>query len=303
MSAPPQLSIIIPSYRPSEALGRTLQSLRDQAGDVSREVIVVDCSPDDAAEQIIGDATDVTLVRVQERFTPGIGRNLGAERASAPCLVFIDADVCLSRRSLEVIATQHAAGHKMFGGALELAAGPDSDWRSAVEHDFFNHENQSERPAGPRESLSSALMIVDREFFWEHGGFSDIPRMQDTELCRRVRSDGGEIHFFPGIQGFQTQNADLPATLRKARIVGRNSYALRFKDKPPATTRAALAATLPLLALAKTTRIVGRHLRHSGSQRATRVVLSSPLLYACGLAWMYGGYQGLIRNDGISGER
>jgi glycosyltransferase involved in cell wall biosynthesis len=61
----------------------------------------VDCSSDDSVERFADAAANLILVREQKRFTPGIERNIGADRAGEPCMVFIDADASNARVSAE----------------------------------------------------------------------------------------------------------------------------------------------------------------------------------------------------------
>src|SRR5688572_15802152 len=99
----PALSVIIPTYRRPDALGRTLAALVTQAVPAGLEVVICDDgSPPDDAEAIRAlaarfDGTGVSslgparvrLIR-QENAGPASARNAGAAAAAAPLLLFLD---------------------------------------------------------------------------------------------------------------------------------------------------------------------------------------------------------------------
>lgn len=62
-----------------------------------------------------------------------------------------------------------------------------------------------------------------------------------------------------------------------------------------------MAMILPLLMLAKVTRINVRQLKYAFS--VPNLLIYSPFMYVCGIYWMLGFYRGLIVNDGIASGR
>ncbi|TCI02772.1 glycosyltransferase [Corallincola luteus] len=299
-----KLSVIIPSYQSQDNLGRNLAAQTDQLKNVDAEIIVVDCSPTDEVDQICAAFDGVRLIKVAERFNPGGGRNIGAQHANGDYLVFVDADVVLKHDALENIA-KHAcsseAGSQMFGGALDLDMQSDPNLSSYIEHYYFNHESQSSRTPSIRSNLSSALMIVEKKLFDSVGGFSDIPRMQDTELTERLASDGIQLGFFPDVVGYQIQDSPLKKVFRKIYITGNNLFFLRYGSRDSFLKKLVLALLLPLMMLAKITRINIRNLRYAASLRMIFVLC--PLMYACGFTWMLGFYKALFAGDGIASGR
>ena len=202
-------SVVIPSYESQDNLGATLDALVAQSATAEIEVIVVDCSDTDAVEKICADA-GVRCHRVSERFNPGTGRNIGAELASGELLIFVDADVILAPDAVQHALDAHASGHKAFGGALEVNVDKSIGVATYVEHYFFNHEGQKGRPPQERSNLSSALSAFDRHLFLSEGGFTNIPRMQDTEFSERLVRNGHTLRFVPDMIGYQIQDSPLP---------------------------------------------------------------------------------------------
>lgn len=296
-----EISVVIPSYNTAATIGRTLEALSRQSTQRSREIIVVDCSPDDSVARVCAQFPGVTILREAKRFNPGEGRNIGARAAQGDLLVFVDADVHLTEGALEAAYRYYDSGHFMFGGALELDES-EATTASYLEHYFFNHEAQAGRPECPRANLSSALMIVERELFLSSGGFADIPRMQDTELSERMARRGVTLTFTPTVLAHQIQDSPMAQVLRKVRLNGQNLYFIRYADASW-LKKVLFFFLLPALAFSKVTRIVLRHLRYQDGRKRLVTLRLTPLLYWAGLHWMVGFYSALIFRRGISQTR
>ncbi len=295
-----KVSVIIPSYNSQETLKYSLEGLSKQIREVDFEVIVVDCSSHNEVERLCTKYGFVNFHHEKKRFSPGIGRNIGASLAQGDLLVFIDSDVILEENALTRIRKHYNDGYKIFGGALELSDFSPGSVASQLEHSFYNHENQKNRPVKKRKNLSSAFLVVEKKLFDDAGGFKDIPRMQDTELTERIGSSGVEIYFFPDIVAYQIQDSKLSKVFRKIYIGGVNLPAIRYADRGFMKT-VFFFFFLPLIALAKTGRIILRNLRYC--THPLRELAISPMILVSGFVWMTGFYKGIIFNKGISKNR
>lgn len=297
------ISVVIPSYNTQDTLDDTLSCLVAQQGDLDFEIIVVDCSEHNYVARVANQYDKVRYEHRRERFNPGTGRNIGADLASGDLLIFIDADVQLSPTSLESAWQHYQQGLEIFGGALELNTRTSRGMASYLEHFFFNHESQRNRPACERNNLSSALMCFKRSVFLEAGGFKDIPRMQDTELTERLRTRGYRLHFCPDVLAYQTQDAPFGKVLRKIFINGQNVYYIRYQANISMGKKCVFFALLPVISLAKVLRIIGRHLRYHNTRDRLRALWLTPALCLGGIYWMTGFYHALITEQGISKTR
>ncbi|BDU40565.1 glycosyltransferase family 2 protein [Vibrio nigripulchritudo] len=292
-----KLSVIIPSYLSQDHLGRNLTALAKQLDVVDAEVLVVDCSPGIEVDQICAQYPFVRLFKEEKRFNPGGGRNIGANAANGDYLVFVDADVVLDEQALQDVANHIADGVKIFGGALDLDKKGDLTLTSYIEHYYFNNESQSSRSPTERANLSSALMIIEKTLFDEVGGFTDISRMEDTELTEKLVRMGHTLHFFPDVIGYQIQDSPFKKVLKKIYITGNNLFFLRYQKKDSGMNKWVLALLLPLMMLAKITRINFRNLKYAFSPFMLLVLC--PAMYFCGFVWLLGFYKGIFMNDGI----
>src|SRR5690606_12209992 len=251
------ISVVIPSYNTQASIAATLTNLSDQQTVCSFEIVLVDCSAHDEVRRIAERFPRVRYEHVEQHFNPGEGRNIGAQLAQGELLMFIDADVHLAPNAFDTAWKALLSGKDIFGGALELNTEVSADTAAYLEHYFFNHESQALRPACERNNLSSALMCFRRKTFLAAGGFKDIPRMQDTELTERLRSQGQKLFFCPDILGLQIQDSPFQKVLKKIYINGQNLYYIRYKPDITRAKKIAFYLLLPCIGALKIGRIIG----------------------------------------------
>lgn len=298
-----EISVIIPSYNTQNVIADTLESVVNQNASFDFEIIVVDCSDNEQVRNVVEAFPKVLFHHETERFNPGIGRNIGAKLAKGNLLIFLDADVILERSALDAALKEFRSGKKMFGGALELNKDKSKGIAGYVEHYFFNHESQAGRKQQERKNLSSAFMCADKGVFLNAGGFKNIARMQDTELTERLVAEGIKLYFCPALVALQTQDSPISSVFRKIFINGRNLYSIRYKEKTSTAKSIVLFMLLPLMALAKGTRIVLRHLKYQTLANKLKTVLLAPLLLCGAMVWMVGFYYSMIFGLPISKTR
>lgn len=292
-------SIVIPSYCSEKHLYNCLSAI-DNQNEPDLEVIVVDCSPHHEVEDICNNFDNVTLIKRTERFNPGAGRNIGVDASNGDYIIFLDADVVMAPNCITNIKKSTEHGYKIFGAALELNKTENNSFSSNLEHYYFNHESQSTRKTQKRNNLSSAFLIIEKKLFLSHGGFSDIARMQDTELTERIKASGTDLYLIPSVIGYQIQDSNLSKVLNKIKITGNNLYYIRY-EKYGFINKFALFILLPFLMVYKVTRINFRNIRYSFSLKM--IFLYSPVMYICGLYWLMGFYKALLSNNGLQKTR
>ncbi|MFI7645859.1 glycosyltransferase family 2 protein [Micromonospora sp. NPDC049460] len=116
----PALSVVMPTYQDPQCLALTLQALTRQTLPPERfEVIVVrDGGSSDRYAEALAEGAGLRLrvVELPGRKGRSVARNEGARRASAPLLVFLDADSWAAPDLLE----RHLAWHSAPGNAAVL---------------------------------------------------------------------------------------------------------------------------------------------------------------------------------------
>jgi glycosyltransferase involved in cell wall biosynthesis len=241
------LSIVIPTHRRPEAIGRCLDHLARQSAPAEAfEVLVID----DAAPAVLRLAElqrpglDVRLIATGGRGASA-ARNLGAGEAAAPLVLFLDDDMVADPQLVERHLARHAgvAAPTAVVGAYppappspSLAARSTAIWwsdtfellRRSTSHTFM--------------SLLSGNLSVPRDEFLALGGFSDvIPyRREDWELGVRWMAAGHAIAYEPGAIAVHEYTLSTAARLRGAELEG-------FGDATLAELYPATVGTLPLI--------------------------------------------------------
>jgi GT2 family glycosyltransferase len=90
--AGPEASVIVPVRNGEKTLGRTLQAISASRGVGQLEVIVVDDGSSDSSAAIAS-SFSCKVICCGQSAGPAAARNRGAQAASAPKLIFVDADV------------------------------------------------------------------------------------------------------------------------------------------------------------------------------------------------------------------
>lgn len=114
---PMQLSVIVPAYNEEALILATLDSISrsiEQLVESTVEVIVVDNASTDKTYEVCV-SNGFKVVR-QERPGPAAARNAGARAASGDYLLFIDADVQVSRMAIPIMLATIASEGLVVGG-------------------------------------------------------------------------------------------------------------------------------------------------------------------------------------------
>lgn len=168
---------------------------------------------------------DVRILQGHGNIGFAAGCNYGAAMASGDAFLFINPDAVIiegAARQLEQAGTTLKTPW-IAGGMLINATGQEQrggrrgvlSKRSAIATFTPLHrlpgitsmhrekEPLSEGPM-PMPTVSGALMLMDRKSYDLLGGFDEgyFLHVEDIEICRRVRSLGGEIVFVPDARAF-----------------------------------------------------------------------------------------------------
>ena len=292
----PFISIIIPSYNSQDTIEQCLSAIYGQENnDLNFEAIVVDCSPGDEVDKIIEQRyPDTIFIKKKKCLLPGISRNIGAERARGKLLLFVDDDVVLEKGALDRIWQYYKDGYKTFSGAFEVGEYFTLTWAGFTKHLFFKHEYQKRRGIEARRYLGAGLLACDREIFLKEKGFRALPQGEDTEFTERLSKKGYELFFIPDIIAHLIHGETLYKVLTKIFNIGFYIYQVRY-EKYADWKKLCFVALLPIFAFVKVMRIFIRNLIFLESSQKIKLILASPLLFVCGITWMFGVYKAFLK--------
>jgi len=200
----PTFSIVVPTFRRQDVLGRTLDALLATDYPSDRfEVIIVDDADENQTRDIAACAAGG---EVELQVLSGAGRGAAAARNQGSCaaggefLVFVDDDILVPPRHLAAQLETRSVHGDCISGAdwweftpevlAELKGSPLGRYRLAVEQSY---RRRSEERWLTVTGLATAHLTVHRELFDELGRFDErFPRagVEDWEFCLRARERG-----------------------------------------------------------------------------------------------------------------
>jgi len=192
------LSVVIPCYNGKQTILACLESLYHQ-DEAPGEVILVDSSADGTLELVAKHYPEVHCFHFPYRVFPGPARNQGVEIAKGRIIAFIDADCIAASDWTAHIAAQHAAGHQIVGGAVELG-NPNSALAWAG-HLMEFREFLPKGPAHTMMHVPTCNISYRRNLLEEYGGFPDSYYPQEDLLFNHLlHRNGFTIWFDPAIR-------------------------------------------------------------------------------------------------------
>jgi GT2 family glycosyltransferase len=225
----PDLSVVVLTVgnRPSE-LRRAVDSALDQGG-VDVEVVVVANGTPESALALPNDERVTVIAAEENRGIPG-GRNIGADRASAPLLAFLDDDARFADRGVLARATE-AFGEDPSLGVIALRI-VDDEGVSARRHVPRLGSRNPER-SGPVTAFLGGAAVIRRTAFADAGRYADgfVYAMEESDLALRLIDRGWGIHYdgTPAVVHPKTDPSRHPAAAERTM---RNRLWLAYRNLP-----------------------------------------------------------------------
>ncbi len=213
-----RVSVIVPARNEEANIARAVRSLAGQQG--IREILVVDDQSSDRTAEILAglqaEIPELRTLRVEALPDGWVGKTyavaLGAREAKGDWLLFTDADTEHLPGSLEALL-RRAEGER----ADLLSVSPEQEtptwWEKSVIPcvfvklaALFRFEEVSD-PRSPAAAANGQFLLVRREIYQRIGGHEAVKSeiLEDVELARRIKSQGGKLIFFPGAPWVRTR--------------------------------------------------------------------------------------------------
>lgn len=230
----PSLTIVIPTFKEEDFLGRTLENLLNLA--IPHEIIITDGGSTDGTIDIAHKFTDkITVWDRPTRQTFGNAKNAGAKLATSDFLVFIDADVIIPDPEAFFIEILRVFEHRKDLVALTVPLKPwpecnslvnalgsaPLNWFYIISNNIFHSGNSS-----------GEFQMVRREAFERVGGFSeDLVAGEDNELFRKLATIGRTLSYGKLSVQHSLRRAHKLGWLRLYGIWIRNGLSVMFRNK------------------------------------------------------------------------
>ena len=280
--APPICSVVIPSYRSAATIRATLLALRQQDFPGPFEVILVDSGDDETAAIATREFPEVQVIHRPSQTEAPLARNLGAERARADVLAFVDSDCRAAPDWLRRLYETLQQGYEAAGGVVSNANGETlASWAGYV------CEFREFMPKGvvrDAEDLVECNVIYRRAAFEAAGGFPLGCFPQEGQLFHQtLRRQGARLRLDPTILVWHTHRSRIGSFLDHQRRIGRtNARILQLLGRPEAV----LGRWRPLAFLAVPALVPYRFVRtvHACRHVESGLLFRRPALL--GLVWL-----------------
>lgn len=196
------VTVVIPAYGRSRPLGRLLDSVRADLGDV-RVIVVDDGSASSDAEEIALAARErrAEVVALPENSGPADARNAGLVRVTTPFVLFVDTDVQLRPGAVATMLAHFAdprlalAAPRVVGARVRRpnAIQRYEQARSSLDHGV---DGGLVRPHSPLSWVSTTCVLARVNAL--HGGFGPGMRVaEDVDLVWRLDEAGWRVRYEP----------------------------------------------------------------------------------------------------------
>ena len=293
VSGEPQVSVIVPSYRPGALVHRCLNSLLRQRTSRPFEIVFVDSSPERVGDEIADRYPGVRVVQLASRAYPGTARNEGLRVAEGELIAFTDTDVEVAPDWVDRIATRFEEQRdlQVVAGAIVNARSRHpvaiSEWLLELS------EFSPRRKPGPISIFATANVAFRRSVFEAYGPFVDSIKGSDALFARWLADSGRPAFFDPSIVVRHYHRTRLSKYFRNQYELGRGGARnrKRFSQLHGAFV-ARYPFLVPLLPLVRTARIVWRLAGYDRAALALFLLLY-PLNFLGLVAYTAGFFRGL----------
>ena len=215
------VSVVISAAGDAVHLAEQIDALSQQDAGCVWELIVADNGLTVAgrarADELVTRVLAGRVVDAKQVKGPSYGRNVGAERARAPLVLFCDDDDVVAAGWIAALRTALATAD-LVGGDLRV------DRINSAQALAWRVPPSGGRLPDMHEHLSYALssnMGVRREVFLRVGGFDTaLYPGEDVDLSWRVQYAGGTVAFAPGAVVDYRYRDDVRTYLRQQRAYG-----------------------------------------------------------------------------------
>ncbi len=287
-----RIDVVIVSY---DSAGTIVRCVEPLAGKDGFEVVVVDNASNDGCVELLA-YLPVRVAALPRNHGFAYACNRGAERGSAPYVLFLNPDATIDAdavgRLARVLDDDPAMGLVAprivdADGAVEHSRRRFARLRSTYAQALFLHRLAPRAPwadevvrdeaayerAGTAEWVSGACMLVRRSALERIGGWDEsfFLYAEDQDLCRRLWDAGYAVRFEPTATATHVGGASAPrASLLPVLAESRIRYARKHRGRSAATLERLGVALGALTHALATTR--GRTWR-TGQLRAARKAL------------------------------
>ena len=177
-----KISVIIPVYHEEGTINPCLDALKQVARGAALEIILVDGASGAGTLMAAGGG----VIKISAPKGRAKQMNTGAKAAVGDVLLFLHADTVLPAGAFGAIEQALADG-SAGAGAFRLAIDTKNPLLKFIQFTANLRTKVFRMPYGDQ------AFFFRKNYFEELGGYRDIPIMEDAEIMKRIRKNGGKI--------------------------------------------------------------------------------------------------------------
>lgn len=179
-----RVSIIIPAFNEVNKIGRCLKFLSKQTYKKIEVILVDDCSKDEigliASKIGYSLRLNLKIIKLKEHRERGVARNMGAKKAAGDYLLFIDADMEVSKNVVAECVTTTKDNYDVKSIII-----PEKSYGEG----FWARCRQLEKKCYLGDDRIEAARFFEKRAFWKVDGWDEkMVSGEDWDLTRRIRS-------------------------------------------------------------------------------------------------------------------
>ncbi|WP_413741267.1 glycosyltransferase family 2 protein [Sodalis sp. RH15] len=190
----PFFSIVIPTYKSSKTIARTLKSIQKQTTQ-DFEIIVVDDASDDflSLAQVIEDFRkfnlDIKIHHFEENKNGAAARNYGIKKSSGKYIAFLDSDDEWARDKLlkyKDIILKEKTDKKIYYSQIEIISDGKKSNRILPKHPIRDGQSAALYMFGYAGMIQTSTIVLKREYALSILFNENYRRHQDLDFCVRA---------------------------------------------------------------------------------------------------------------------
>lgn len=213
-----QISVIIPAFNEEEHVANTINALKNHAPE-NTEIILVDNGSTDSTPNI-AKSLGANVITKTNTTIAGL-RNAGVEISSGNILVFIDADVTVTKEwgdYLQAHTTEALLHEPMQITGSRCLAPKDGKW---LNKHWFNLLTSYDAPY-----VNSGHLLTTRELFDKIEGFSaELKTAEDYDFCMKAKEINAIVKNNPKLPVFHYGYPDtISGFIKRERWHGKEDF-------------------------------------------------------------------------------
>ena len=236
------LSIVIPAYNGIELLTAHLPPLLDslEKDNLAYEIMVVD---DGSREKLTLNYPKTRVLRLDQNSGFSVACNQGARQCRYSKILFLNTDVKVTAGFIRPLL-EHFKDRQLFAVTSKILIPDESNYDEAVTYGRMRGSHLILKigtrtpPHQASEILyaSGAVLLVDKDKFWELGGFDELYKpfyAEDLDLCYQAWKRGYRVIYEPKSTVYHLHSKTIKTSHRKNYIQSIaicNQYLFRWKN-------------------------------------------------------------------------